>query len=93
MPLTQTYEETHGIQANWPDTQEAKPYKIKPKFFIDVESETVASADTFPEIQELLANYPAGVVRYWEPSQEEYSEELRESLELLKNNFGIMTPK
>ena len=91
MALTVPYEETHGSQAGWLDTVEEKPYKIKPAFFIDEEGGTVARADTLEAILELKENYPDGVIRYWEPSQEEYANELAANRELRMNNLGIMT--
>ena len=92
MSHTQPYEESFGIQAGWMDTHEAKPYKIKPKFFIDVDDITVASASSLSGIMELLENYPEGVLRHWAPSQEEYEQQISTNKELALNNWGIMTP-
>lgn len=90
MSHQQPYEETYGVQAAWIETHEAKPYKIKPMFFVDIEHTTVAKADNLPDILELLKNYPEGVLRHWEPTQKEYAEQLKANKELALHNWGIM---
>ena len=89
--LTIPYDESFGVQANWPDTIDPKPRKINGKFFIDVGNDTVAVAESIEEAVSLQKHYPQGVIRYWEPTQEEYEEELKEAKQLRLHNFGIMS--
>jgi len=88
--LNITYEEARGVQSQWIDTHEAKPYKIKPCWFIDVNEVTVAKAKTLKEAKGMLSHYPNGELRCYNPTQEERGLELKESRRLTRNNWGIM---
>jgi len=90
MKHEQQYKENYGIQSRWMDTHEAKPYKIKKKYFIDVNQQTVARGDSMKDIKDLLKYYPQGEIRVYNPTQEEYIFELALNKELVLNNWGII---
>jgi hypothetical protein len=91
MAYTIPYEEDYGIQANWPDTYEAKPYKIKPTYFVDVDGETIGKCFALIDAKEMLSHFPGGEIRIWNPTQEEYAEQLADARDLRMSNFGIMS--
>ena len=93
--------ENTQLKSRWVDTCRDKPYKLtEPCWFIDVGEVTVYQSTPVTELEHTvtalkqvvlaLEDYPGGVLRYHEPSQEGRAEELKYSSTIRKNNFGVM---